>query len=138
LLGLVVAAAWLLAGPLARAEGSDFAAAVSALAAPSGDAVARAAQAIGASGDPRALGLLEALRDGSVVIVDHAKVGVRDGKGVWHDAVTGEAVEGAGSPPTMDNEVRRALDPIIARLELDAPAPEVRLAAVATLANRSN
>jgi urea transport system permease protein len=138
LLGLVVAVAWLLVGPLARADGSDFAAAVTGLAQPSGDSVARAAQAIGASGDRRALGLLEALRDGNVVIVDRARVGVRDGKGVWHDAVTGERVEGAGQPPTMDNEVRRALEPVIARLELDAPAPEVRLAAVATLANRSS
>ncbi|MGA3120839.1 MAG: urea ABC transporter permease subunit UrtB [Polyangiaceae bacterium] len=138
LLGYIVAAACLLAAPLIRAEGNDFAAAVSALAQPSGDSVARAAQAIGAGGDTRALALLEGLRDGNVVITDGGRVGVRDGKGVWHDAVTGEAVEGAGHPPTMDNEVRRALEPIIARLELDAPAPEVRLAAVATLANRSN
>jgi len=138
LTALALAVATFFNGGAARADTSDFATAVNALGQPSGDAVTSAAQTIGASGDARALGLLEALRDGAVIVTDGGEVTLRDASGALHDAVTGAPVAATGHPATLDNEVRRVLDPLIARLELKSPAPDVRLAAVQTLESRSS
>ncbi|MDP9001315.1 MAG: urea ABC transporter permease subunit UrtB, partial [Myxococcota bacterium] len=94
---------------------------------------------IAATGDPRAVGLLGALRDGSLVVTDAGRVCVRASSGALEDAVTLESAgSGSSHPATMDNEVRRALEPVIARLELQSPVLDVRRAAVEVLANRSD
>jgi urea transport system permease protein len=136
---LLVVFAALLVARAGLADAGDLDAALRALSQPSGDEVARAAQAIAATGSVRALAVLEALRDGNLVVADGGRACLRDSSGALHDAVTGGP---AGSEPmhapTMDNEVRRALEPLIAGLQLRVPDPKVRLAAVETLANRSS
>jgi urea transport system permease protein len=113
--------------------------AVSGLSQPSGEGVARAVQAIASAGDERAVVVLESLRDGNLVVTDGGRVYLRDSSGALHDAVTG-VVAGLESShaPTMDNEVRRVLEPLIARLELRSTDRQIRLSAVQTLANRSS
>jgi urea transport system permease protein len=123
----------------ARADDAALEGAVRGLAQPAGDDVAAAVKAIVATGDPRALPILEALRDGNVVVSDSGRPFVRDASGALHDVVTGAAAGGAPThDATTDNEVRRVLEPLIARLQLVSPDPTVRLAAVQALAERSN
>ncbi|MGO9837207.1 MAG: urea ABC transporter permease subunit UrtB [Polyangiaceae bacterium] len=112
----------------AVAGSGDFDAAVRRLGQASPDAVARAVESLGATGDPRALGVLEALRDGDVVVDDAGGVfvhGVPPGPGPRHS-------------PAIDNSVRRVLAPLIARLELLAPDPAVRLSGVAEIASQAS
>lgn len=125
--------------PSARADARDFANALSGLSLPSGDGVTSAARTIGASGDPRALAVLLALRDGGMAVTDSGRVYLRDSSGALRDAATG-APPGteATHDPITDNEVRRALEPLIARLELSSSDPKKRLSAVETLASRSS
>lgn len=128
----------LLVRPAWAAE-SAFANALPGLTLPSGDAVTGAARAVGASGDPRALSVLLALRDGNLAVTDGGRVYFRDPSGALHDVVSGAAAGSqATHEPTTDNEVRRALEPLIARLQLGSSDPTVRLAAVETLANGSS
>src|SRR5579864_5500761 len=89
LASLAVALAVVLTGELARADKPDFAASLSGLSDPSSDAVTRAAQALGDTEDPRALGVLEALADGDVAIGASGRVYVRDSKGALKDATSG-------------------------------------------------
>jgi urea transport system permease protein len=136
---IIIVFSVLFASRAALAAAEDLDAALRGLSQPTGDEVARAVQAVAATGNPRALLVLHALRDGNVVVFDGRPACVRDAAGVLHDAVTGEsAIDAQGRAPVMDNEVRRVLDPVIARLELDAPDPEVRRGAVEFLENRSN
>jgi urea transport system permease protein len=122
---------------VARADTGAFEGAVRGLAKASSDDVAAAVTALAASGDARALPVLEALRDGTLVVTDAGGVYVQDAAGSVRDAVTGSP---AGPEPThapsVDNAVRRVLLPAIARLELYAPDPATRLAAVEALAQR--
>jgi urea transport system permease protein len=134
-----VALGILLAARVSPADSVDLESAVRGLSQPSGDEVARAAQAIAAIGDSRAVVILEALRDGNLVVTDGGRAYLRDSAGRLHDAATGAAPGGEPThAPTLDNEVRRVLEPLIARLELKSPDPKVRGQAVETLANRSN
>jgi urea transport system permease protein len=129
----------LLVARVGAADAGDLESAVRGLSQSAGDDVARAAQAIAELGDNRAVGILEALRDGSLEVTDAGRAYLRDSSGVLRDAITGAAPGSeARHAPTMDNEVRRVLEPLIARLELQSPDPKVRLDAVETLANRSN
>jgi urea transport system permease protein len=139
LAALAVVLMALLAGRSSRADSSGFEAALRGLSQPAGDDVAAAIRAIVTTDDPRALTVLEALRDGNMVVSDAGRVYLRDPSGALHDAATG-ASPGAEAThdPTTDNEVRRVLEPLIARLELRATDPKVRLAAVETLADRSS
>jgi urea transport system permease protein len=138
----LVSVAVFFVGLLARvalAQTSDLGAAVHDLSLPSGEDVARAVQAIAATGDNRALVVLEALRDGNLAVTESGHAFVRESSGELHDAVTG--ARPASEPtraPTMDNQVRRVLEPLIARLELNAADSKVRLAAVETLAESSS
>ncbi len=134
-----VAVAVLFASRVGLADAGDLESAMRGLTQPSGDDVARAAQAIAAIGSDRALIILEALRDGKLAVSDGGRAYLRDSAGALHDAATGSP-PGADPTraPTMDNEVRRVLEPLIARLELQSPDPKVRVAAVEALANRSN
>ena len=124
---------------VARADAGAFEAALHGLAQPSSDEVVRAAQALGASGDARALGVLRALRDGNLVVTDTGGVYIRDARGGFNDAVTGTpSSPQTGRPPPVDNQVRRELLPLIAHLELGSPDSAVRLSATQALAERGN
>jgi urea transport system permease protein len=123
----------------ASAETRDLSSAIKGLSGPSGDDVTHAVREIAETGDARALLVLESLRDGNLVVSDNERVYLRDGSGALHD------VDGAGVPagevthaPAMDNGVRRVLEPLIARLQLQSPDPEVRRSAVETLGSRAD
>jgi urea transport system permease protein len=127
----------LLVTALARADAGAYEAAVQGLAKTSSDDVAAAVTALASSGDPRALGVLEALRDGAVVVTDTGAIYVQDAAGAARDAVTGApATPEHGRAPSLDNAVRRVLEPAIARLQLLSTDSATRLAAVETLAKR--
>ncbi len=123
----------------AAAEPSAFEAGLAGLSQGSPEGVAHAVVLIGGSGDERALGVLEALRDGDLEVTDTGKVCVRDRTGVLRDTLTGA---GAGPepthPPSSNNAVRRVLVPVVARLELRAPSVTVRLGAVEALGKRDS
>jgi urea transport system permease protein len=120
----------------ARAEG--FEGALAGLSRASPDDVAKAVVALGASDDPRALGVLLALRDGDLSVDDGGHVYVREKGGTVRDVSTGSAAPTAGHAPSVDNGVRRVLEPTVARLELRSPDADVRLEAVAELARRGS
>jgi urea transport system permease protein len=122
-----------------HAATADFDSALSALGAAAGDDVSHGIQALAASGDPRALRILEALRDGDLLVADGGRAYLRDPGGVLHDASSGAPAGAAGTRAvTVDNEVRRVLEPVIARLELQSDDVKVRLAAIQSLANRNS
>jgi urea transport system permease protein len=122
-----------LAGPT-----GTFEQALGGLAEPSAEQVSRATEAIAATSDPRALGVLQALMNGDVVVRDRS-VYLKDAAGMLHDAASGApaSVEGGRAPP-VDNEVRRVLDPLITRLQLRSDDPAVRRAAVTSLSERAS
>jgi len=124
----------------AWADPTPFESALTGLAQASPDAVSRAVAAIAASGDPRALRVLQALMDGDLVACESdGRVLVRDRDGSLHDARTGGAADGAACrAPTVDNGVRRVLDPLIVRLELLAADPALRVAAVDEMAKEAS
>jgi urea transport system permease protein len=123
----------------ARADTGDYEAAIHSLAEPSPEEVSRAVTALGACGDARAMGVLEALRDDGLVVTEAGVVYVRNAAGALHEAIGG-APSGpqAGRAPPVDNAVRRVLLPVLARLELRSPDRAVRLAATEVLAERGN
>jgi urea transport system permease protein len=106
------------------------------------DALVRTIVALGARGDAAALPALEALyddrlrvaRDGAVYVVDAATKRLVD-------PLTGAEIP---APPAglrageMNNELRRALLPVLAQLRLGAPDRKVRLAAADELAKRGD
>jgi urea transport system permease protein len=122
-----------------RARAADFDSELRGLAESSSDEVTHSVETLGASGNPRALDVLRALDNGDVQVDEDKRVYLRDRNGALHDAVTGGP---PGSRPlrdaNVDNAVRRALGTLIARLELRAPDPESRLAAVKELAKRAS
>lgn len=133
---VALALAILLSARVAGAD--DFGTALAGLSRDSSDDVAAAVQALGATGDPRALRVLVALRDGDVTVDEAGGVYLRDKDGLVRDAVSGAPSSGRGHSPTVDNAVRRVLEPIIARLGLTSSDPEQRLDAVAELARRAS
>src|ERR1700722_10204184 len=70
----------------ARAATADFDAALADLGASAGDDVSRGIQTLAASGDPRALHILEALRDGDLLVADGGHAYLRASDGTLHDA----------------------------------------------------
>jgi urea transport system permease protein len=137
---LAVAASLLTTGADARADGSaDFDSALRELSQPSPDAIVHAVQGLSATGDPRALKILESLNDGDLVATDSGGIYLRDADGTLHDATTGApAGSPASHPVTVDNQVRRVLAPLMARLELKSPDEKVRLAAIEDMANSAS
>jgi urea transport system permease protein len=131
---LAVTVSCLLLCGAGRADGAAFETAVAGLAKTSSDDIVAAATAIGTSGDPRALPLLQALDDENVKVSDSGLVFLKDGAGAWKNAVTGGP---PGNEPlhdaNVDNSLRRVLDPLIANLQLASPDPEVRKQAVESL-----
>ncbi|MDP9035956.1 MAG: urea ABC transporter permease subunit UrtB [Myxococcota bacterium] len=123
----------------ARAEGGAFEEGLAGLSQPSTEGVAHAVETLGACGDERALGVLEALRDGDLTVTDSGKVYLHDRSGAARDAATGAAPgSDPGHPPSSNNAVRRVLAPLVARLELGSRDAQVRLAAVDTLGKRDS
>ncbi len=125
---LAAALAMFLLSGTAAAGATDFDSALRGLAQPSAEAVARAVEELGGTGDPRALGILEALRDGDLSVNDSGGVFV-------HGADPGSEPH---HPPAVDNSVRRVLAPLVSRLQLRAPDPAVRLSAVEEIAGRAS
>jgi urea transport system permease protein len=129
----------LLAPRAAHADAATFEAAVPGLSKASPDDVVHAIEAIGASGDPRALPLLQALDNGDVQVTDGGAVFLRSSGGAWRDVLSGAPAGGrALHDASMDNQVRRALDPVVARLQLASPDPEMRRQAIDTLGKSAN
>jgi urea transport system permease protein len=87
---------------------------------------------VAASGDPRAIAIIEALQDGRLSYsVEQKKVFYKDASGKLVDAVTGAPAQGAEPADLADvrlnNRVRRALDAALGSLSLQAPDPTKRL-----------
>jgi urea transport system permease protein len=135
----VALTALLLATVAAWADASDYESAIHSLAEPSSEEVSRGVSGLGACGDARAVAVLEALRDGNLLVTEGGGVYVKDAGGALHDALSGApAAPQTGRAPPVDNAVRRVLLPVLARLELRSSDRTVRLAATETLANRGN
>lgn len=100
------------------------------------DALDRLAEA----GDPEALPVLQALRDGRLYFDDERRLlveGAADGN--LRNPITGESVAREGlslTQPRMTNPVRRSLRPVIAQLQIFSDDPQLRLAAAEELADR--
>ena len=110
------------------------------LAGDDGDARDKAIATLVASGDPRALPLLEAWRNGNARRDASGRVLLVDGDATV-DASTGAAV--APAPPDLDeltltNRVRRELDSAINALRLSSPDVGVRLAAAKALSGEAD
>ena len=101
-----------------------------------GDVRDAAIGAIVASGDPRALSLLEAWRNGAARHDAGERVLLVDGE-KWIDAATGAAVSPAPADAeeiVVNNRLRRELDGAINALRLSSEERDVRLAAAKALA----
>lgn len=140
---LVLALAFMLAGmtTTARADDTEFAQTLADLgSAKSYTTVGKAVQKLGALGDPRALPVLEALRDRELAVDEDGRVLLRTAdKDTVRDPIDGNTLASQGlslSTPRINNAVRRALAPAIARLQLSSPNPRTRLAAAQALAER--
>ena len=86
---------------------------------------------VAASGDPRAITIIEALQDGRLSYsAEQKKVFYKDKAGKLIDAVTGAPVEGAEPADLgnvrVNNRVRRALDAALGGLSLQAADPGKR------------
>ena len=135
---LAVLVATCLLGGAARADGTSLESALAGLSGPSPD-VTRAVEAVGGTRDPRALGVLQALLDGNLLVGDTGRAYVRDPSGALHDALSSAAPgDEARHAPVVDNAVRRVLEPLIAQLQLESADPTVRLAGVEELSKRAS
>jgi urea transport system permease protein len=88
-----------------------------------------AIRAVAASGHPRALAVVEALRDGRL-LAGGGRILVRQSSGGLVDAATGEAGAPAGADPKpvrVNNRVRRAIEAAMGGLTLLSPDPATRL-----------
>jgi urea transport system permease protein len=132
----------LLTGPWTlAAQGQGLADALNRLADRSFPVKQEALQAIAASGDPRALAILKALRDGElqvrsedqrVVVARKSAAGLRLTDPLSGDDL-GEADAGSVKKIAVNNTMRTALRGGIAALTLESPDPGVRLSAAREL-----
>ena len=127
----------LVATPAAHADASSFESAVQALSTASEDALAKAVETLGATGDPRAIAVLQALDSGDLLATD-GHLFVKGADGSPRDVITGAPGAGALRSPEVDNNIRRVLGPVLAHLQLASTDPKVRLAAVDILANHGS
>ena len=100
--------------------------------------VALAVEALAASGDARALAVLQALSEDKLVLDERGQPYVeKDGK---LSAVAGDIGPAMGTKtrPVVDNRVRRALLPALGRLRLASPDLTVRRAAAEEIAKRAD
>ncbi|HEV2564132.1 MAG TPA: urea ABC transporter permease subunit UrtB [Microvirga sp.] len=84
--------------------------------------------AVAVSGHPHALSLVEALRDGRLMVAN-GQVYVRGAAGQFADAATGQVVEApAGAKPVrVNNRVRRAIEAALGGMTLLSPDAGTRL-----------
>src|SRR5687767_1918073 len=104
------------------------------------DEVVAAIRPLGDKGDVSALPALEALYDDALRVADDGAVFLYDSrKRSLRDPITGAPVARSSSgmrAGEMNNEIRRVILPVMARLKLSAPARATRLAAAEELAKR--
>ncbi len=125
-----------LAAPVA-AHAGPLEDAVEGLAAPSDDKIEEAVNKLAALGDPRAIGVLNALCD------DRLRVGSDGHPYIWDAKIrearrplTNEIVSPAPRPlkeVEVSNDIRRVAYPVLAQLQLGSPDADVRLAAATEL-----
>ncbi len=117
--------------PLASAASLDQA--LAGLASQDRELLGPAVVELGASADPRALIILQALSDGQLRIDDSGKAFIVGAQTL--DARTGELATPTGSTrePPMNNRMRKSLTLALARAELRSPDDDIRLAAALEL-----
>jgi len=124
---------------VASADGATLEAALRGFSSDSRESITQTVEAVGATDDPRALPVLQALLDGDLLVGASGRVYVRDGSGALREALSGAAApDEPRHAPIVDNALRRVVEPIIARLELRAADPAVRRAGVEALARRAS
>jgi urea transport system permease protein len=133
--------ATVLSGAVAQAQPpADLPALIRALGQSDSEAVVRAIGALGERGDPGALAALEGLYDDRLRVGPDGSVFVLDARTrALVRPLDGQAVSPAPAPlrsGEMNNEIRRAIGPVLARLKLRAPDRAVRLAAAQELSLR--
>src|SRR4051812_6177587 len=103
------------------------------------DKVQQAVEGLAKSSDPAALTLLDALAQDSLRI-DAAGTPFVAGEGDKLSPVFGGSTKpsGALTATTLDNSLRRQLEPALASLKLGFPDPKVRLTAAKDLAKSRN
>jgi urea transport system permease protein len=92
---------------------------------------------LGASDDPRALAVLQAIEEKQLFIDASGRAFLKDGDKTV-DAVTGAPAESSGTltTPTINNVLRRSLGPAIAQLRLRSKDYETRFEAATELSKR--
>ena len=87
---------------------------------------------VGASGNPLAVKVIEALLDGRLFFSADKKVYWRDAEGALHDAASGSVVSAepaAVNPVRVNNRLRRSIEAALGGLLLMSPEPAKRLEA---------
>jgi urea transport system permease protein len=126
LLALIVVLA-----PAASARASALDDALVKFAGDSYSATEAAINAVAASGDPRALDIITALKDGKLYFVPDGKTYIKTASG-YLDAATGEAVspDPAGAKKVrVNNRIRNAIAAALGQLDLMSSDPASRIAA---------
>jgi len=125
---LMALLAFCLAGT-ARAASPEFEAAIRGLTDPDRDVLIASVQALGELGDAAALPALQALQDDAMLISPEGRPLIVAADGAAVDALTGQPFTGdmgGLDAPSMSNQVRRVLEPVLAQLALSSPDPAVR------------
>jgi len=94
----------------------------------------QAVATLGASGDPRAVAILQALNDGTLLVTEDKHIVI--GKDATYlDALTGNAVETSAEPERIrvNNRLRNEIEAALAQLNLFSPDPAQRLAAASAV-----
>jgi urea transport system permease protein len=94
----------------------------------------QAVAALGASGDPRAAAILQALDDGALQVTEDKRVLIAKDS-AYLDPLTGTAVEISGEPERIrvNNRLRNEIEAALAQLNLFSPDPAQRLAAASAV-----
>ena len=134
---LLALLAWLQIAPTRAETPPPVAATVQGFAQDSFSATNKAVQALGTSGDPHAVAILDALRTGHLVFARDTKaVLIKDGAGQVTDAVTGKPVAPvpAGLKEVrLNNRVRGTLNQALGTVMLASPDATKRTAAARTI-----
>jgi urea transport system permease protein len=135
-IAVVMAALARAAAVQAEAADRDVAALVADLGSPDSPTVVAAIMALADRREPVAAVVLVALQDGRLRGLGDGRVVVAEADETLRDPVVAAPVRAAGParPPLMDNAIRRALGPAVARSQLHAADVGQRRAAAATLA----
>jgi len=120
----------------AQAEPPELDAAILGLASPDRDVIIQSVETLGRLGDGAALPALQALLDDTMRVSAAGRPIILGPEGKAYDAVTKAAFTedtDALESPGVTNQVRRALEPVVAELSLVALDPVVRLKAAQTI-----